>query len=61
MGSKKTHKADRHLGRKMVRIRDELHAQLLTLVARTRRTVTEEVAIAVEEYLKREGLWPPEK
>jgi putative transposase len=55
--SKKKH--DRHLGRKMVRVRDELHSLLLALAARTRRTVTEEVAIAVEEHLRREGLWPP--
>jgi hypothetical protein len=58
---KKTPEPDRHVNRKMVRLKDELHAALLKLRARTRRTVTEEVAIAVEEYLERQGLWPPGK
>ncbi len=35
--------------------------QIEQLAEETRRTPTEEVKIAIEEYLKSKGLWPPDK
>lgn len=41
------------------RVAPELGAAFDELVRRTRRTVTAELTIALEEYLSRNGLWPP--
>ncbi len=35
-------------------------AQVEKLAERTRRKSTEEVKIALEQYLEKEGLWPPQ-
>ena len=40
-------------------IRTELRDALDTLVGRSRRSLTAEVSLALEEYLTQEGLWPP--
>ncbi len=40
---------------------EELLDAIDKLTARTRRTATEEVTIAVERHLKRAKLWPPPK
>ncbi len=44
---------------KAVRVRPELAAQLELLCREHASDMTEEVNIAVREYLKREGFWPP--
>jgi len=50
---------DRHSSRNMIRLRDEMHQQLEKLKKITRRTKTEDVHIALEEYLAKYDLWPP--
>jgi hypothetical protein len=38
----------------------ELRAAIVALAARTRRTLTTEVVIALENHAKKNGLWPPD-
>lgn len=58
MGKKR--KGDRHKKRAYtVRLEDRLMRQLKSLADRNRRTTTMEVTIALEEYLGKNGLWPP--
>jgi len=41
------------------RVSLELHAALEKLTAQTRRTKNVELVLALEEHLRRAGLWPP--
>ena len=51
---------DRHKKRTVgMRLDEILTGQLKVLAERNRRTVTMEVTIAIEEYLSKNGLWPP--
>lgn len=52
-------KQDQHTSGFMVRLPEVYRQQLQTLRARTRRTMTAEVQLALEAYLGKEGLWPP--
>lgn len=40
-------------------LESELRDALDALLAKSRRSLTAEVSIALEEYLTRQGLWPP--
>lgn len=42
-----------------VRIREPFAAIIKGIMARNLTTLTDEVNIAVREYLERRGLWPP--
>ena len=42
-----------------LRLPGSYRKQIEKLADETRRTPTEEVKIALEEYLKAKGLWPP--
>jgi hypothetical protein len=49
---------DRHVSGWMVRLSSELKEGIRQVAEKHRRTLTTEVNIAVEEYLKVHGLWP---
>jgi hypothetical protein len=51
---------DRHGSGFMTRLPEVYRTQLRKLRARTRRPMTAEIQIALEEHLAKEGLWPPE-
>jgi hypothetical protein len=51
--------ADRHLERRTIALTPAHYAQLTKLAERNRRPVRWEGFIAIEEHLKKEGLWPP--
>ncbi len=61
MAKKQTKSKDVRPGKKPInlqidaRIRDALDA----LTEKTRRSLTAEIEIALEEHLRKEGLWPP--
>lgn len=48
-----------HLSRFMVRLPEIYRKQLRKLQEKTRRRITEDVKIGLEEYLTKKGLWPP--
>lgn len=60
---KQSNKADRHKSGYMLRLPEHFREMLQDLTQDTRRTMTEEVKIALERYLKGEGKWkdPPSK
>lgn len=60
-GRKKKTTADQHLSGFMVRLPEKFRMYLLSLQKQTRRTITMEVQLALEEYLKKHGIWPPEE
>jgi hypothetical protein len=55
-GQAKDHHRQPVLG---VRISGRLVDQVRTLAKRNRRPLTTEITIALEEYLEKNGLWPP--
>lgn len=59
MPKKKLPTQDRHRSRFMFRLSDLHQSQLALAAKRARRTVTEEIRIAVEIYLAQQDLWPP--
>lgn len=61
MATKNTKSLDRHRSQFMTRLPEAIHAQLLKLKAKTGRTMSREVLVAVEAHLESHGLWPPDK
>jgi hypothetical protein len=60
MTEKRKPKRDRHRKKTYaMRLSELLMGQMRSLSDRNRRTVTMEVTIALEEYLAKNGLWPP--
>ncbi len=59
--NKKQNGRDRHASGFMVRLPEVYRTQLHQLCAQTRRTMTTEIQIALEEHLAKSGLWPPEE
>jgi predicted DNA-binding protein len=57
--AKKKKQTDLHLSGFLIRLPEVYRDQLRKLKERTRRPMTEDVKIALEEYLKNHGLWPP--
>jgi hypothetical protein len=55
----KSEAADRHASGFMVRLPEVYREQLRLLRPKTRRTMTEEIKMAIEKHLEAEGLWPP--
>jgi hypothetical protein len=59
-GGKPPRKPPQRSGKPLnVWIQDELRDALDELLGQTRRSLTAEVSIALEEHLKKAGLWPP--
>lgn len=56
---KKQSTNDRHASNFMVRLPEVYRDQLKKLTEESRRSVTEEIKIAVEDHLKKKNLWPP--
>jgi hypothetical protein len=52
---------DRHASTFMVRLPEVYRDQLRKLRETTRRPMTTEIQIALEEHLAKSGLWPPEE
>jgi hypothetical protein len=50
---------DRHESGFMVRLPEVYREQLRKLQEKTRRPMTSDIQIALEEYLAKAGLWPP--
>jgi hypothetical protein len=59
--NKKQNGGDRHASSFMVRLPEAYRTQLQQLCAQTRRTMTTEIEIALEEHLAKSGLWPPQQ
>ena len=59
MSKKKEQNQDRHKPAKMGRVRKPFADLLDSLAERHVTTFTEELNIAVREYLERHNLWPP--
>ena len=59
--NKKQSGEDRHASGFMVRLPEVFRSQLQLLCAQTRRTMTTEIQIALEEHLAKSGLWPPQE
>jgi hypothetical protein len=59
--NKKQNGGDRHTSGFMVRLPEAFRTQLQQMCAQTRRTMTVEIQIALEEYLAKSGLWPPQE
>jgi len=52
---------DRHTSTYMVRLPEVYRERFRALTKRTRRTMTTEIKMALEEYLAKQGLWDAEK
>jgi hypothetical protein len=57
--SKKKDSQDRHGSGFMIRLPEVYRSQLRILRPKTRRPMTTEIQIALEEYLAKFDLWPP--
>jgi predicted HicB family RNase H-like nuclease len=57
--AKRDQAADRHLSGKMVRLSEDLHAQMVRLAERNDRPLTREIRRVLVAALEAEGLWPP--
>lgn len=58
---RKPSKKDRHVNPILgIRLPDDLMVAFRQLAGDNRRTLTAEVAIALENHLKANGLWPPD-
>lgn len=54
-------KADRHKSRRTVALSDEMYEAIQQLANRNKRPVLWEVRLALEEHLRKAGLWPDEE
>jgi hypothetical protein len=61
MAKKKEPEMDRHRSGFMLRLPEIYRTQLRKLRAKTRRPMTTDIQIALEEYLEKNELWPPEE
>jgi predicted transcriptional regulator len=59
--AKKKVNADRHRSKAMVRLDDEVHAQLKKLAERNNRPLSWEIKSILIKALERAGLWPGKK
>lgn len=53
--------ADRHESPFMIRLPEVFRRQLAKLKEKMRRPMTTEIQVALEEYLAKHNLWPPEE
>jgi hypothetical protein len=60
MAKKKPDRAgDRHATKRVVRIPDDVHRAMTELAEESERSLGREVKLALIEYLKARGKWPP--
>lgn len=58
-GSKPDRSADRHAPHKMVRIPPPYHEKLKALSKRTKRSITAELLVSLDEHFRKNGIEPP--
>jgi len=57
MGESKKETSDRHASGFMVRLPETYRVHINTLRKKNRRTITEEIKIALEEYFRKNQVW----